>query len=143
MAGSGGDVEEGAAVLVAKGEVGRGEGGERGGVAGLRRAEELLLRRPPLPAAGSIDVHRRGHQEVLRAGSREGGAGGKANQRRQEEQGSSSKRPFFQERRRPWASPFLAVNGPLCGIWILRTTPKICQILLDKSYDLSTSKIIC
>lgn len=77
MAGGGGDVEEGAAVLVAQGQLGGGEGGERGGVAGLRGAEELLLRRPPLPAAGSIDVHRRGHREVLLpAGSREGGAGG-------------------------------------------------------------------
>lgn len=55
MAGSGGDVEEGAAVLVAQGEVGGGEGGERGGVAGLGGAEELLLRRSPLLAAGFVE----------------------------------------------------------------------------------------
>jgi hypothetical protein len=43
-------MEEGAVVLVAKGEVGRGEGGERRGIAGLRGVEELLLQRTPLAA---------------------------------------------------------------------------------------------
>lgn len=62
VASGGGDVEEGAAVLVAEGEVGRGEGGERGGVAGLRAAEQLLLRRSLLPAGGGVDDHRRGRQ---------------------------------------------------------------------------------
>jgi len=62
-------VDEGAAVLVAEGEVGGGEGGERGGVAGLRGAEELLLRRARLPAAAGVDVHRR-HQGVARTGRR-------------------------------------------------------------------------
>lgn len=43
VAAGSGDVEEGAAVLVAEGEVGRGEGGERRGIAGLRGVEDLLL----------------------------------------------------------------------------------------------------
>jgi hypothetical protein len=74
LAGSDRDVEERAAVLVAEGEdrreVGGGEGSERGAVAGLRGAEELLIRRPALPArsggGGSIDVHRRDHQDRAR-----------------------------------------------------------------------------
>ena len=64
-------MDEGAAVLVAEGEVGGGEGGERGGVAGLRGAEELLRRWAPLPAAAGVDVHRR-HQGVAGTGRREG-----------------------------------------------------------------------
>jgi hypothetical protein len=76
-------VDEGAAVLVAEGEVGGGEGGERGGVARLRGSEELLLRWAPLPATAGVDVHCR-HQGVgrwsgtgRRAVGDRGGAGGR------------------------------------------------------------------
>jgi hypothetical protein len=84
-----------------------------------------LYRRPsPRPSGFSS-------QEVLRAGSREGGAGRQSEPAKGRQEVKSrtlravecafhrSKRPLFQERRRPWASRFLAVNGPLRGVRIL------------------------